>query len=238
MQNSALAIILATASLGACATAATADAAVRTETRSVPPFSSIALNGIGTVRVHRGPQKVVVTVDAGLLDRFETMVKADRLMVGFKCGIGTLLAIRTLKSCEVDITVPSLDGIEINGSGTIVADAFSGKDMRIVQNGASTVKCDLTFEKLSLKATGAGTIALAGTASTVELSSTGNETIDARNLVSRVGRVRVTGSGRVGVMVEDELDAAVSGAGEIQYAGSPRVTERVSGAGSIRRLQE
>jgi hypothetical protein len=216
------------------AAVAVADAPAVARERNTAPFSSLALNGIGKVRIHRGPHKVVVTLTGDLQDRFETIVKGDRLMVGFRCGIGTLMAIRNVKTCEVDVTMPELDGIEINGAGTIVADAFTGTEVRIVQNGSGVLHGDLSCESLSLTANGAGNIVLRGSAAKLAIATTGNERIDARALVARVGRIRVTGAGRVEAQVEEALEAAVSGAGEILYGGSPRVTQRVTGAGTIR----
>jgi hypothetical protein len=45
----------------------------------------------------------------------------------------------------------------------------------------------------------------------------------------------LTGSGRIEVGVKEEIDASVTGAGSILYWGSPRVAQRVSGSGSVRR---
>lgn len=235
MRKTTVAFLLSAVSLGACATVAASDVALKTEARTVPEFSSIVLNGIGTVRVHRGPRKVLVTLNADLLDRYETIVKGKTLMIGFKCGIGTLRAMRNVKTCEVDVTVPELDKIELNGKGTIIADSFSGSSMDIVQNGASTLQCDLAYETVRLNATGAGSIALRGSASKLDVRSTGNEKIEARDLVARVARIRVSGAGKVTVSAEDALDASVSGAGRILFSGNPQVTQRVSGAGTIQR---
>ncbi len=36
---------------------------------------------------------------------------------------------------------------------------------------------------------------------------------------------------------KDELDARISGAGSVSYEGNPRVTQQVSGAGSVRQAR-
>lgn len=214
MRKPTLALILSTVSLGACSSLGAANTA--TETRVLPAFSSIALNGIGAVRIHRGPQSIRVTVDQGLLDRYETKVKGNTLSIGFKCGLATLWAARKVRTCEVDIVVPELAKIELNGAGTIVVDAFS-------------------YETVKLGVTGAGSLELRGDASKLEVSCTGAGEVHASDLVSDRAYVSLTGAGRVEVNARNELEASVTGAGEIRYWGSPRLTQHGTGAGGIRR---
>jgi hypothetical protein len=217
MRKTALAILLSTVSLGACR----ASEGTISEIRQVPAFSSIALNGIGTVRIRQGQQSVRLTIDPKLADRYETVVKNGKLMIGFTCGsnLFALRAIRKLKNCEVDITVPALEGIELNGQGRIFADSFPFSELRI----------DLT---------GAGVIELGGSAAELQIRCTGAGELRAGSLAAKAAHVRLTGAGTVDVRAEEELEASVSGAGTITYWGNPRVTQRVSGAGSIRRANQ
>lgn len=216
MRKPALAVFLSLVSLGASHPMDSGTANAITETRNVPTFSSITLNGISTVRIHKGPQAVRVTIDGNLIDRYETKVKDGTLLAGFKCSlnIAVMRAINNLKHCEVDITIPELDGIVLNGLGTIIVDAFPFKDLK-------------------LTVTGAGSVELQGSASKLQVKSTGSAKIYARDLVAEVARATVTGAGIVELMVEEELDASVSGAGKILYWGNPRVTQRITGAGSV-----
>lgn len=214
MNKSALAILVSAVAVNACAT--TSGSGTVTETRVVPSFSSVVLNGVGTVHVRKGPQEVRLTIDGNLADRFETTVKNGRLMIGFNCDLRNLWALRGLKTCEVDIAVPALDGIEVNGAGSIAVDAFD-------------------YGNLELRVNGAATVGLKGTASELSVHCTGGCRILARDLATAAGRVSMTGSGRVEARVKDSLEASITGAGQLLYWGDPAVSRRISGAGQMRR---
>jgi Putative auto-transporter adhesin, head GIN domain len=46
--------------------------------------------------------------------------------------------------------------------------------------------------------------------------------------------VVVSGAGSTSVHVRQSLDAEISGAGNVTYAGTPKVLKTISGAGSLR----
>jgi hypothetical protein len=217
MEKSTLAILLTMMAFNACST--TSNDKVVNETRNVTQFSSITLNGISTVRIHQGPQAVRITIDADLIDRYETRVQGDTLMLGFKCGIGTWWALKSLKTCEVDITVPEFQGIVLNGAGKMVVDEF-------------------IYKKLELKVNGDGVIELRGAADELKASCTGDCKILASNLVSSNGNIAMTGSGRIEARVKDSLDASITGAGELIYWGNPEVSRKITGSGRIQRADD
>ena len=219
MKTSALAFFLTTVSLGSCASSDIDSPDIITEERKVSAFTSVALNGIGTVRLHQGPRAVRIRIDEALAERFETVVKDGTLYLGFKCSLkpSVLRAIRKLKYCEVDVTVPELRDIELNGAGSIIADSFDYGSLRVAVAGAASIE-------------------LQGSAESLELKSTGDARITTGGLSARGAVVAVTGSGRVEVRAEERLDASVTGAGTLAYWGNPAVTQRISGAGTITRL--
>lgn len=214
MNKSALAILVSAVAVNACAT--TSGGGTVTETRDVPSFSSVVLNGVGAVHVRKGPQEVRITIDGNLADRFETTVKNGRLMIGFHCDLRNLWALRGLKTCEVDIAVPALDGIVVNGAGSIAVDAFD-------------------YGKLELQVNGAATVGLKGTASDLSVHCTGGCKVLARDLAVETGSVSLTGSSHVEARVKDSLEASITGAGQLLYWGDPAVSRRISGAGQLRR---
>ncbi len=218
LYKTALTILLSTATLHTSSAMDTGSANVVTETRNVPAFSSIALNGIGTVRIHQGPYAVRVKMEKNLIDRYETEVKNGKLNIGFRCSfnLAFLRDIKNLKTCEVDIAMPELDRIELNGDGKISVDTFSYK----------TVRVDIT---------GAGAISLTGAATELQVRCTGAGNVNARDLIAETGRISLTGAGTVEVRVEKQLDASITGAGKLIYSGNPHITRRISGAGSILR---
>jgi len=116
----------------------------------------------------------------------------------------------------VDIAVPEFDRIEINGTGKILVDEFF-------------------YDELIIRMTGAGSIELRGSVPGLIVSCTGAGKIHARDLVSKDVRANLTGGGRVDVRAEEKLDASITGSGQLVYWENPNVTQRISGAGGIRR---
>lgn len=207
MNKTICALICSTMALGSYATS---------ETRNLPPFDAVALNGTGKVRIRQGPQSVRVTIDDNLADRYVTEVINGKLHIGFKCTLkpSVLRAMKNLKNCEVEIRMPSLTRVETNGKCSVEVDGFSGK-------------------ALAVSATGEGTIVLAGAADALDVSCTGAATVNAFGLVAREERARLTGAATLRTNVTDSLDASISGAGTIAYRGEPRISQRISGAGKI-----
>jgi hypothetical protein len=56
---------------------------------------------------------------------------------------------------------------------------------------------------------------------------------NAPDLESQEATVRIGGAGGATVWVRDTLDVTISGAGNVDYFGSPAVTQDITGAGSI-----
>ncbi|MEA5033633.1 MAG: head GIN domain-containing protein [Sphaerochaeta sp.] len=212
MLKTVLVIVLSTAALGATY----ASVALSVQHRTVAPFSAIALNGMGTVNIHQGPQSVVVTVDESVIDRYETIVQNGTLNVGFGCtfSLKMLRAMKHLEHCTVDITVPDLQRISVNGSGNLVVDSFSGDSLRI----------DIT---------GAGTVVFAGSCDDLEVNCTGSAVFKGGELQSKNAKISSTGAANIQVKVEETLSVKISGAGDVTYWGNPRITQRISGAGSL-----
>lgn len=214
MQRIAFALLFSSMAFGACA--ATSQPAPASQARSLPPFSSIAVNGVGKVSVHKGPQSVKLRIDGDLIDLYETKVSGGRLTLGFSCGFRGAWALRGLRTCEIDVTMPSLDGIVINGSGELGIDEFR-------------------YGKLSVEANGACALAMSGSASDLSLSCTGSCSIHARDLSVARADLSITGAAKVELGVKEELKASITGSGQVLYWGSPSLSRKISGTGTVRR---
>ena len=66
------------------------------------------------------------------------------------------------------------------------------------------------------------------------LSIAGSCNIDAAALKAKRARVSISGSGGATVNATDALDVRIAGSGDLRYLGAPRLTQNVSGSGSVR----
>ena len=123
------------------------------------------------------------------------------------------------KPIIVRINVPNLEGISSTGAGDILIR-------------------DVKSEKLTIGSTGAARIEASGQTNFATISSTGAGKIDADKLHALYAKVTVTGAGRVDVYASRELNATVSGVGQVTYAGDPPVVNKsVSGVGRINKKE-
>jgi hypothetical protein len=183
---------------------------VKTENRAVGSFTKIDLTGSPNVEVAVGPaSSVAVTTDDNLLPIIETTVEGDTLRIGSKHSYNTSLGVK------VKITVPALDGVSVSGSGDIRATGLKAGEM-------------------DTSVTGSGNVTLSGVVEGLRAHITGSGDLRAGELNARKVKITVTGSGEATVRATEELDASVTGSGDVRYSGKPpQVRKRVTGSGNI-----
>ena len=218
MHQAPMIFLLSNISLALCAGPIQA----QSQTRTVPPFSSIVLDGIGTVRIHKGPQAVILTMDEKLFDLFETNVKQDTLYLGFSCKgfLKNWRLLHTVGKCEIDITVPEIEAITLNGAGSFLADAFDQKALSITVNGAGTIE----IQK--------------GSVSTLRLTCNGAAKLDTKDMVAEQCDIKISGSSQISVFVQQLLKVSITGLGTVTYRGNPEISQHISGAGTIRKAAD
>ncbi len=183
---------------------------IRTEKRDVGAFTSIETTGAFEVRVTcQQPESFEIEGDDNILPLVRSEVRNGVLRI-FSTG-----SYNPTKGLTVRITVPNLERVFTTGAG----------DIHI-----TNVKND----KLELSSTGAARVEAGGQTGFVIIGSTGAGKIDTNQLHAERARVTVTGAGNVDVYAAQQLDATVSGVGNITYAGNPAtVNKKVSGVGTI-----
>jgi hypothetical protein len=182
----------------------------KTETRSLASFSKIHLSGSPDVEVAIGsPQSLEITADDNILPIIESKVEGDTLHIGSKESYNTSLGVK------FKITVPTLEGVSVTGSGDIHATGLKTTEMKA-------------------SVTGSGDVTLKGAVDDLRAEITGSGNLHAVDLAAKTVRVTVTGSGDAEVRAIEELNAGVTGSGDVRYSGNPpKVQKRVTGSGDI-----
>ena len=201
--------------LGACTKETiTGGGAVITENRNVPVFTEVQLNGEGEATILYGTtQEVSVTGYENLLLVYETKMVGTALHLQFKPDD---YRIRN-NNIKVNIKVPSLSYIRVNGSGKVLAGNFAtGDNLSAYINGSGNMQVkDSKYNKVSYVINGSGGIV----ANTTE---------------AKEANAEIHGSGKILLNVLNKLDANISGSGDIDYWGNPAaVNTQVSGSGKI-----
>jgi len=212
-----LIILVIAALLPACAflqtTAVRGSGVVASETRSVSGFDRIVVTGSADVDVSFGDtESVVVEAEDNLLPLIETEVNGRTLEIGFKLNT----SVNPTRPIHVAVTMKSLTGAIITGSGSI--------DIP-----------DLQADSVSFDISGSGSINAAGTARTVDATISGSGNIDCSDVQAASAKARILGSGDITVFASENLQALVSGSGDVIYHGDPaEVDKSITGSGSVR----
>jgi Putative auto-transporter adhesin, head GIN domain len=167
----------------------------------------------------------------------------ERINVSVKNG---QLIVRTLKEdfwdfnereVYVYIEMPSLEGLEFSGAGSITSkSAWSGEKIKVDLSGAGNIELsDIDYKNLKADMSGAGNMTLSGKALEIDMNMSGAGNIDALHLTAEKGNCDVSGVGRISCDVRDDLQAHVSGIGGVRYKNKPtNLSKHVSGIGKVK----
>jgi len=208
------------------------------ETRPVTrQVRAVELSGPIDLTLRYGAQpRLVVRGEQRLLANVDTAQTGRVLHIGTR-GI----VLRHRQPIAVELTLPALDRVGVDGSGDTRVNGFSGEMIEVELNGSGSVDFngryrqakavvhgsgELTLDagngdSVAAELTGSGTIALAGAARSFDGASNGSGTLDAQRLRADTVNVRQTGSGNASVTASATVAVAVSGSGDVDVYGDP-----------------
>jgi hypothetical protein len=182
-----------------------------TEQRSVAPFTELSVRGAIEAQVRIGqPQSVAITGDDNVVRIIKTVVSNGRLTVEPEQSYDSTVAIR------VEIVAPELNWVGIGGASTV---------------SVTGVEADA----IDLRASGASTIRVSGTAGNVEAEASGASRMRLEELSAETVDVDATGASTIEVAASERLTGSASGASTITYSGNPEASVSTSGASNVRR---
>jgi len=200
------------------------------ETRDVGVFTEVVLEGSGTVSIEvTGTESLTIEAEDNLMSRLTSDVEGGRLVLGSR---GVINATREI---IYTVTVASLDGVTITGSGEIeTRDITTSRFSAEITGSGSMLLTGLELESLDASIEGSGHIEAAGLVDDLEVRIPGSGTFRGEDLETARAIVSIEGSGSAVVDVSETLEASVTGSGRIEYLGSPDVVSSVTGSGSVR----
>jgi hypothetical protein len=182
---------------------------VQTQTRAVTDFDSIEFSGLGTVTVEQsGSNSLQVQADDNILPLLTSTVTGTTLQLGVQPGANPAGS----STINYRVTVKQLRGLVLSGAGNV--------------NAAS-----INTPNISLGNSGAGQLTASGQTNTENVDLLGFGKIDAGALTAQDADVSVDGTATVNPA--RSLTATVTGVGNIEYPGSPAVTQHITGIGTV-----
>lgn len=186
------------------------------ETRQVGSFTKISFRIPGKLYLKQGsPQKVELVGDKDVLKEIETDVEGTRLVIEKE---GKWFDWDNDDKITAYVTVPSIEGISVSGSGDVIGEGR------------------ITADDLDLNVSGSGSLTLEFEASDeVQADVSGSGDMNIKGKCAQINS-NISGSGKVemGVTTSGSADFTVSGSGRIVASGAADVvTANISGSGKV-----
>lgn len=162
---------------------------------------------------------VTIRIDDNLQEYLRVVKVGQTLEVGLDLrGAGNL---RTA-ILEAEITLPALSYVEASGASRVSLVGFgSDRSLEIDASGASSITGEIQAGDARVEASGASSISLSGRCSDMTLDVSGASSASLQAFECQdVGAV-VSGASDAEVYASGRLDADVSGASKLEYAGDP-----------------
>jgi hypothetical protein len=207
-----------------------------TEIRSVTPFHSIIMqNNVDIVIVPDTFYKMTVTCGKHLLDGIKTEIVNEQLVVS---NINKCNWLRDFENKYiVEVTMPALDYVELQGSGHLnCKDTLRGDNLLVEsRNGTGELNMILNYKSAQFKLhTGPADINAKGNLNECYVYSAGNGYFRGFDLHSEHCTVNTQSTGDVQVDAQKQLGVNIEYNGDVYYIGSPPlVTKTITGKGKL-----
>ncbi|WP_281225033.1 head GIN domain-containing protein [Flavobacterium aquiphilum] len=141
---------------------------------------------------------------------------------------------------DVTVTVPfeQIKAVSLSGSGDIsTKNTISAPTFKAKLSGSGDLNLDVKSTDFEMSLTGSGDVVLKGSSNNFTSKTSGSGDVDAVNLTTKKANVTVSGSGDMKLNCTENLFARVSGSGDIEYKGNPKIKDtKVSGSGEISKI--
>ncbi len=181
-----------------------------TEEIFLDDFDGFIINSSIDVTLRQGPeQRVFVTAQPNLIDLINTNVVREEWTIDFVENV------RGNGRTSIEITIPDIRSIKIDGSGDVV--------------GLN----DMDLSTLDIWIDGSGDVELFGTVDKQFIKIDGSGDIENFDLLSFETEVEIDGSGDVDITADNYLDVNIDGSGDVRFRGNPRIQLSDDGSGDL-----
>lgn len=209
---------------------------VITETRDAGTFHNVHISGNTDLYVKQDSVFTIrVVADENLMEYIITDINGTTLDIRQPSGI----QLKPSKAIKVYISGPDFKKFEASGACDIFSEnKIIGTDMISIRlSGASDIKMEIESPKVDAESSGAGKITLWGEAKDFRVDGSGSTDIKCFDLLTENTTVDISGAGSAEVFASVKLDVHVSGAADVRYKGSPAISQDISGAGSVKKVE-
>lgn len=132
------------------------------------------------------------------------------------------------------ITLPSLASVELKSSAEInLQNISSSQKLRLNLSGSGAINYTGSTSRLNVLHSGSGDVMLVGEADYLETTLSGSGRVQGYSLATDTAKTVLAGSGYQQVWVSKQLDATITGSGNIFYRGTPSIVKYTPGSGLL-----
>ncbi|MFH1050683.1 MAG: head GIN domain-containing protein [bacterium] len=205
---------------------------VRQEQAVFGVINSITLLNNAKVYITAGsPQKVELEVDDNFIDNIIIKVNNKKLTISSKGIISPTVL-------NLYITIADIAELINKGSGKIIIqnNFNQGSNLWLTVSGSGNIEINnFNATECNLSNSGSGNIiANTGTINIGEYYLSGSGNVNFSSVINTNVIAKNSGSGKILVNVTDNLNATITGSGNIEYWGNPLdVTQNITGSGKL-----
>jgi Putative auto-transporter adhesin, head GIN domain len=252
-----LALVAITIStLNACKKIDASEGENKTERFEVPDFDKIKIETAGVLNYTQGPDRVVeVQATEKILELLDIRVEEETLIISlsknkiilneenliFTVSDDDVYYVETSGSATANLDFDEghdFNSIQLitSGSGNINHDAINAQTASLNSSGSGNINVQTVqvFDKLDVDGSGSGSFDIAGSCDELELTLSGSGNFGEHDFISEKVVARMSGSGNANVSVSYDLNAQLSGSGNLVFKGSPiLMATSTSGSGQV-----
>ena len=211
------------------------------------PFTRVNCRDIGSLFLTQGEEPaLMVDADQELLSELVVEVRGDCLELGLEenwlSQMGKVVSSflnNTERKVIYHLTVADLDQISISGKINLACESFNTDALTLRVSGLGELNfTHLDCNTLESIISGRGEFSAAGRANHQTIRISGSGEYEAPHLTSQKIKIVISGQGNATLKVQDQLDITISGIGQVNYIGSPKLRQVISGFGKSKRLND
>jgi hypothetical protein len=240
MRKSLAFVIAGSASLAACSSSA-AEGGGPTVSRNyqVGNFQEVELAGHYDVEIRTGgPVSVSAQGPQNVLNRLQVDVEDNKLKIRPRNDSGWFHFGRrySREAVHVTVTVPTLSGATLAGSGVINVDKVNGSSFEGTVAGSGQLNLtSVDVQSLKLNIAGSGSAkAGQGKAQSAEFDIAGSGSLDAGAVQAQQVKVSIAGSGGVRAHASLTANVDIMGSGDVDISGGAKCSVSKAGSGNVR----
>jgi hypothetical protein len=212
------------------------DGHITTESRSVTGYNSIDVSGAIDVYVKQdSTQSIKIETDQNLMPYIIVREEGGILKIYPKDNSN----LKPTGSIKVYVSGSNFRRFEASGACDYYSQnkITNAESIAIDMSGSSDANLELNAPKVTAEVTGAGKLILKGETKDLKLDGTGSSDFKCFDMQAENVDVDITGASNAEVFASIKLNISATGSSDVVYKGNASVSQKVTGAGSVKKVQ-